>query len=154
MATEPFSYSDLTNSYVHITNRSYNIRHKDYDAGLQNVGMEALDGAEVSPAGVSSASVLRQMKHLTAELFRRLGKSRRYFFTHPRCFEVFGFDWLVDANGRVLLLEANADPSLSMYGVAAFSELVADPWQQRHARHEDWDEVLRGPDPAADSVET
>ena len=36
----------------------------------------------------------------------------KQFFPHPRCFEVFGLDFLPDASGKVWLLEANACPSL------------------------------------------
>lgn len=32
------------------------------------------------------------------------------FFPLPRCFELFGFDLMVDANWRLWLLEANAEP--------------------------------------------
>lgn len=32
----------------------------------------------------------------------------------PNCFEVFGFDFLLDARGCVFLLEANADPSWAL----------------------------------------
>ena len=32
------------------------------------------------------------------------------FFTLPNCFELFGFDLMVDADWRLWLLEANAEP--------------------------------------------
>ena len=32
------------------------------------------------------------------------------FFTLPNCFELFGFDLLVDRDWRLWLLEANAEP--------------------------------------------
>ena len=53
--------------------------------------------------------------HGTAgQLAEKLGimTQAKHFFPHPRCFEVFGLDFLPDAAGKVWLLEANACPSL------------------------------------------
>jgi Tubulin-tyrosine ligase family len=38
------------------------------------------------------------------------------FFPLPRCFELFGFDLMVDADWRVWLLEANAEPDFGQVG--------------------------------------
>lgn len=39
------------------------------------------------------------------------------FFALPNCFELFGFDLLVDDTWHVWLLEANAEPDLAQTGV-------------------------------------
>lgn len=38
------------------------------------------------------------------------------FFPLPRCFELFGFDLLVDEDWHVWLLEANAEPDFGQVG--------------------------------------
>lgn len=59
------------------------------------------------------------------------------FFPLPRCFELFGFDLMLDADWRLWLLEANAEPDFGQTGerlkglvagvVECTLQLVADP---------------------------
>ena len=52
-------------------------------------------------------------------VFSRLSESKRHFFALPNCYELFGLDFCVDANGKLWLLEANPSPSLGMFGADA-----------------------------------
>jgi len=43
-------------------------------------------------------------------------KPQRHFFALPNAYELFGFDFMVDDGMRVVLLEANPEPSMDMWG--------------------------------------
>ena len=49
-------------------------------------------------------------------VFKGLASNRKHFFATNNCYELFGFDFMVDDAMRVWLLEANPDPSMKMYG--------------------------------------
>ena len=105
----------VDNKYMHITNRSANESHPDYDEATQNLAMElplAVLQAEHSAAKVPSApaaatpklddvlgldkeSIVRQMRELIGPLFDRLSRNRRHFFSLPNCYELFGFDFML-----------------------------------------------------------
>ena len=50
------------------------------------------------------------------------------FFPLPNCFELFGFDLLVDSSWHVWLLEANAEPDFAQTG-ARLKPLMAEAVQ-------------------------
>ena len=60
-------------------------------------------------------------------------KPQRQFFALPNAYELFGFDFMVDDGMRVVLLEANPEPSMDMWGKTK-------------------DEILRGKCPVTDGV--
>ena len=51
-----------------------------------------------------------------------------YFQTLPNAFEIFGVDWLVDAEGRCWLLEVNAFPDFKQSGDEG-REVVKAVWE-------------------------
>eukprot|EP00611_Tribonema_gayanum_P001352 TRINITY_DN10994_c0_g1_i1.p1 TRINITY_DN10994_c0_g1~~TRINITY_DN10994_c0_g1_i1.p1 ORF type:complete len:115 (-),score=48.98 TRINITY_DN10994_c0_g1_i1:51-395(-) len=56
---------------------------------------------------------------------------RRQFLPLANCYELYGFDFMLDgASGQLKLLEANPDPSLAMFGVTYADVLPASPLQQ------------------------
>ncbi|KAH9129915.1 hypothetical protein AeMF1_000078 [Aphanomyces euteiches] len=109
LASAPFS-TDSLNPFIHITNQSVNKNgNPSYNNENQNVPLSDAFSNDVG------TSILHQIHDICRHTFRCLATNRRHFFSLPNCYEIFGFDFLVDINGRVLLLEANPDPSLSMY---------------------------------------
>lgn len=103
---DPLSF--ITERHSHITNRSFNINHPDYDPTKHNLNLD--DCPELSPTHVR-----QQIKGIIRQLFRSLSQSRRDFFPLPNCYELFGLDFMVDHTGQVFLLEANPEPSFDMY---------------------------------------
>ena len=53
---------------------------------------------------------------IVGEVFKGLASNRKHFFATNNCYELFGFDFMVDDAMGVWLLEANPDPSMKMYG--------------------------------------
>ena len=51
-----------------------------------------------------------------------------YFQTLPNAFEIYGVDWLVDAEGKAWLLEVNAFPDFGQSGVEG-EEVVRGVWE-------------------------
>lgn len=66
--------------------------------------------------GMDLAEAMQKVERLNFQLQAIIGEclqavsSELTFFTLPTCFELFGFDLLVDEDWRVWLLEANAEP--------------------------------------------
>ena len=63
-------------------------------------------------------SILSQISAVTGALFEAAARGQMvYFQTLPNAFEIFGVDWLVDAEGKAWLLEVNAFPDFKQSGI-------------------------------------
>ena len=139
---------DPSNAAAHITNTC--VQHpasaaevaaavgllRDLPARLAADGM---DGAE---AAARCSRVHAECAALVGEAFQAVA-SELSFLPLERSFELYGFDFLVDAEWRVFLLEANAQPDFAQTGgplravVAGVVEgalaLSLDAWHPAHA---------------------
>lgn len=62
-------------------------------------------------------SIVDQIAAATGALFEAASRGQMvYFQTLPNAFEIFGVDWLVDAEGKAWLLEVNAFPDFKQSG--------------------------------------
>ncbi|KAG7001968.1 tubulin--tyrosine ligase PBY1 [Physcia stellaris] len=62
-------------------------------------------------------SIVDQIATTTGALFEAASRGQMvYFQTLPNAFEIFGVDWLVDAEGKAWLLEVNAFPDFKQSG--------------------------------------
>lgn len=124
IATEPFAEGN-TDSLRHaalVTNMGVNSAQAGYAETEQNLPLTAR-GSEVMEATLSEVARI-----LGETLDRVRSAGRRQFFTTPNCWELFGVDFLVeDVSGRVVLLEINPSPSLSMYGGQGVREALLGP---------------------------
>jgi hypothetical protein len=74
--------------------------------------------------------VFDQICAVTGEVFEAAARSMQMHFRPlPNAFEVFGLDFLVDARGRVYLLEVNAFPDFRQTG-EELKDLVRGLWEQ------------------------
>ncbi|OQS06285.1 hypothetical protein THRCLA_01663 [Thraustotheca clavata] len=112
IATKMYSDTDMDDPFVHITNQSTNKEHGDYNEAEQNVPLSMLN-----MHGLNVKSVTDQIHCITRGIFLKItaSKNRRHFFSLPNCYELFGFDFMIDGLGQVKVLEVNPDPSLHMY---------------------------------------
>ncbi|KDO32641.1 hypothetical protein SPRG_02342 [Saprolegnia parasitica CBS 223.65] len=110
VATEAYRHDALENPFVHVTNMSANKGAASYDEAAQNLALSDV-------AGLDHDQILDQIHASVRLVFQNLtrARNRRHFFSLPNCYELFGWDFMVDDAGRVLLLEVNPDPSLRMY---------------------------------------
>ena len=72
--------------------------------------------ARQGPLGTAGATVFEEICAIVGGVFEGLASNRKHFFATNNCYELFGFDFMVDDAMRVWLLEANPDPSMKMYG--------------------------------------
>ncbi|OQR96408.1 hypothetical protein ACHHYP_15837 [Achlya hypogyna] len=111
IATKPYRRDAFDDPLIHVTNMSTNRAAPGYNEGRQNVRLEDIDATLDTPA------IRDHIHSIVGRVFANLCRqpNRRHFFSLPNCYELFGFDFVIDASGRVLLLEVNPDPSLGMY---------------------------------------
>ena len=69
-----------------------------------------------------------QIKTITGELFQAAVAQPTNFQPLPNAFEIYGIDWLVDAQGKTWLLEVNAFPDFAQTG-SDLKDLVAELWK-------------------------
>ncbi|KAL2144861.1 hypothetical protein VTI28DRAFT_8421 [Corynascus sepedonium] len=75
------------------------------------------------------ASITAQISAVTGELFEAAARAMAvHFQPTPHSFEVYGLDFLVDAEGTAWLLEVNAFPDFKQTG-AGLSEVVSGFWE-------------------------
>lgn len=137
IATERYEACNYDNPFIHLTNQSVNQKHSEYDETRQNLDLD-----QFFDRG-SQEKVGKQIKSIVKCVFSRLAQDRKRFFTLKNCYELFGFDFMLDQTQRVWLLEANPDPSLSMYhniksadqvlGKNVFESLPNDTFDQIHS---------------------
>jgi tubulin---tyrosine ligase len=83
------------------------------------------------PAGIEDwrEHVFAQICAVTGEIFEAAARGQMvHFQTLPNAFEVFGVDFLVDAEGRPWLLEVNAFPDFKQTG-EELKELIRGLWE-------------------------
>ena len=56
-----------------------------------------------------------QLDLILKNLFSNLSKRKRVFLPLPNTYELFGFDFMYNQEGQLILLEVNPQPSLSMF---------------------------------------
>ncbi|KAJ8601329.1 hypothetical protein CTAYLR_007238 [Chrysophaeum taylorii] len=131
--------------HARITNRSFNKNHPLYDPDSHNRSL--CDAADLD-------GVLRQIRTVVAALCSALAdhgdackrqrseddektpRLKRHFLALENTWELFGLDFMVDAGGTVVLLEANPEPSMDMWPNGVNSKA----------------DVLRGKCPVTDGV--
>lgn len=77
----------------------------------------------------SSSPIFEQIKTITAAIFEAAARSQTvHFQTLPNAFEVFGLDFLIDAQYKAWLLEINAFPDFAQSGTEEGTEVVEGFW--------------------------
>ena len=134
IATKPYSSSHWNDQYIHITNQSVNKKCKLYNIEKQNISLKELirnkkeqdkkndndDGKSINNNNEKNSlypSIFSQMIILIKELVNNLQENapRKTFFPLRNTYELFGFDFAVDINHNVKLMEVNPDPSMELF---------------------------------------
>jgi tubulin polyglutamylase TTLL1 len=107
-----YTSGDLGNTFVHLTNVAVQKRGRDYDE--TNGGKWNLSSFMLfieSTRGLAAARKLEEDIDLVFLL--SLKACQNAVSNDPHCFEVYGFDIIVDEDLKPWLIEVNASPSLS-----------------------------------------
>lgn len=79
---------------------------------------------------IASSSIFEQISATTAETFEAASRGQMiHFQTLPNAFEVFGLDFLIDADSKAWLLEINAFPDFAQSGREEGREVVEGFWE-------------------------
>lgn len=112
MSSEQYDSNDTTNYFVHLTNNAvqqHSQNYGTYESGNQlsfGVFKEVLRERELG-----YDQVLKRMKELT---YMSMSSVRTKINPHKRkyCFEIFGYDFILDHSGKVWLIEVNTNPCI------------------------------------------
>eukprot|EP00475_Leptophrys_vorax_P036925 TRINITY_DN6309_c0_g1_i1.p2 TRINITY_DN6309_c0_g1~~TRINITY_DN6309_c0_g1_i1.p2 ORF type:complete len:420 (-),score=125.97 TRINITY_DN6309_c0_g1_i1:1567-2826(-) len=112
-AKEAYDRRDVSNKFAHITNTCVQAEAEDFKE--EDVVAEFWDLAD--EVGLERLEdIFQQMKLILAEVFEAVVNEASVFQPLPNCFEIYGFDFLVDENSQVYVLEANAFPDFKQTG--------------------------------------
>eukprot|EP00117_Sycon_ciliatum_P004145 scpid76188/ scgid2560/ Probable tubulin polyglutamylase TTLL9; Tubulin--tyrosine ligase-like protein 9 len=102
----------IEDSYVHLTNVAIQKTAPDYDPEKGcKWGLQELRNFFVAKHGQDAADTL--YREIDNVLIRSLESVQKIIINDKHCFEVYGFDIMIDANLKPWLIEVNASPSLT-----------------------------------------
>lgn len=122
--------ADVADDHARITNRSFNKNHPAYNPDQHNLSLR--------DSSALPGHVLRQVRDITAALCaaladhgdtcRQQGRSaprlKRRFLALDNTWELFGMDFMIDIEGRAVLLEGNPEPSMDMWPITSKSRML------------------------------
>ncbi|KRX04189.1 hypothetical protein PPERSA_11313 [Pseudocohnilembus persalinus] len=107
-----YDADDITNQYVHLTNVAIQKTSENYDdkAGgkwfLQSLKLFLI--AQYGPEKISQC-----FYEIQQAIIKSLLSVQKQMMNDKRCFELYGFDILIDANLKPWILEVNGSPSMT-----------------------------------------
>jgi hypothetical protein len=120
---EPYDANNIANTRAHLTNiahqevLSLDDQHKcmrRFSETKQDM-VDSGVAATLEEAGERITQVQTRVYEIVAETIEAVS-SELTFTSKTNCFEIFGFDFMIDPSWNTWLLEANAEPDLSKAG--------------------------------------
>ena len=117
-SSQTFSLDDetLNNKFVHLTNNAIQKESEFYskfELGNQLSFASIQDYFILNNSKIEFAGLIETMKKMISLSFaavkKKINLNNREF-----CFEVFGFDFIVDSNGKIWLIECNTNPCIEL----------------------------------------
>ena len=106
-----YSLNSIDDQYIHLTNVAIQKQAPDYDPDGLKWSLQQLRMYLTAKHGVS---VVQELFRLMDEIFiRSLQSVQRVMINDKHCFELYGYDILIDADLKPWLCEINASPSLT-----------------------------------------
>nr|CAD7262635.1 unnamed protein product [Timema shepardi] len=110
LSNEQFSLSDLSDSRVHLTNSSIQLRS---DSGGQGCKWSLRRLREFLTARHGATTVETLVQAIARVVLTSLRCVQNVIIQDRHCFELYGYDVLLDCNLKPWLIEVNASPSMS-----------------------------------------
>jgi len=115
ISSETYVREDIENRFMHITNSCVQREHTTFDEDATvRLLSELEEDKELSPE--QSEIIFEKVKTNVREIFRSVANQPSAFLVLPNCFELFGFDFLVDEDLNVWILEVNCGPDMKNTG--------------------------------------
>jgi tubulin monoglycylase TTLL3/8 len=118
-SSKEYSIDNLSNKYIHLTNDAIQKNSEDYGKYENGNKMSINDFQRYLDSHYPAFSInfmrdiFSQIERLVTDTFRSV-----YGRIDPKklknCFELFGYDFMIDENFRVYLIEANTNPCLEI----------------------------------------
>ena len=104
----------IDNNYVHLTNHSLQKHSPNYSSSHSLQAMRVLQEAlALHPNHRAYEHILSSIRHIIdIAMHATLGKNNK-MGSKNRSFEIFGFDFLIDRELNVRLIEANCNPAIT-----------------------------------------
>ena len=119
----PYTYTEINNEIAHITNTVKQAEIFNFDEeSCVHLFEDLLPqlimnyNNNVQKAKTTLQGIKEQIYSITAEIFHALGEESTVFAPISNCFELYGFDFLVEEDYTVKFLEANPGPDLKQTG--------------------------------------
>ena len=123
MSSEPFSLRSLDNLYIHLTNNAVQKNHPQYQQYEPGNQLSFTDFSvfllktEKIPKQQTHPSQAADQEHHLRDFRKCQGTNSRIDLNHKvkpkfQTFEIFGFDFMIDREFKVFLIEANTNPCI------------------------------------------
>ena len=122
----PFTLDDLSNNYAHISNHGLQEKHADF--GSKEEGNELMFSAFakfLKTKGAALEDVIEQANEIICTTLLAV-KDKEENQVDFMTFQVYGFDFMIDADINVSLLEVNASPAVADRLLKKFSIAVIE----------------------------
>ena len=125
-ATEEYKNEDFVNLFRHITNFTINSKNPKFvidensESGGTNWSLKAFKKYMIEERGVDFDKIDESIKDIVVKSLLTVEdvvvtSMRKDVPFRNNCFQIFGYDMMLDSNLNVHLLEVNFDPSLKSY---------------------------------------
>jgi hypothetical protein len=131
-----FTLDNFTNKYIHLTNDAIQKYSEDYGkfengnklnyAEFQKYleSPEFLSTTKYSSTIKFKRDILPQIRHLVTDSFRSVAYKKIDPNRRVNSFEIFGFDFMIDEDFVVYLIEANTNPCIEVNGCPVLARII------------------------------
>jgi len=115
-SSREFSLQNINSRIIHLTNDAIQKRAEDYGK-FENGNKLSLQDFQKFLDSLKKGirvdeDIMPQIRHLVAEAFRAVAVGKIDSRRRQHSFEIFGFDFMVDDEFHIYLIEANTNPCL------------------------------------------
>ena len=107
------SKADIDNPYVHLTNHAIQKKDEAYDADISDLKWSILELKRFMTTKHGAEAVNACFAGIQSIIVNSLRSVSNVIINDKHCFEMYGYDVMLDADLKPWLIEVNASPSMS-----------------------------------------